>query len=184
MITARCHPNEHVNMGQSTNDVYPTALKIASWFGVNRLIAAMATLRGAFADKAAEFADILKMGRTQIAGRGANDAGPRVWHLCADAVGRRNAALRGCDLDLRDQHGRHRDWPPASPLTPPMAALVREKLADIAGVPAVTAIDLIEATQDCGAFVQLSGVLKRVAVKLSKICNDLRLLSLWPARRL
>ena len=63
---ARLHPNEHVNMGQSTNDVYPTALKIAAWSGIRRLTAAMAGLRGAFAAKAEEFADVLKMGRTQL----------------------------------------------------------------------------------------------------------------------
>ena len=60
------HPNEHVNLSQSTNDVYPTALKLAAWFGIQRLIAAMASLRGAFADKAVEFSDVLKMGRTQL----------------------------------------------------------------------------------------------------------------------
>jgi len=62
----RLHPNEHVNMGQSTNDVYPTALKIAAWWGIERLAGAMAALRGAFAAKAVEFADVLKMGRTQL----------------------------------------------------------------------------------------------------------------------
>lgn len=60
------HSNEHVNLSQSTNDVYPTALRLAAWLGIHRLIAAMATLRGAFADKAVEFADVLKMGRTQL----------------------------------------------------------------------------------------------------------------------
>src|SRR5574343_2105574 len=60
------HPNEHVNMGQSTNDVYPTALRLATFWGVQRLLAAMARLRDAFDDKADEFADVLKMGRTQL----------------------------------------------------------------------------------------------------------------------
>ena len=60
------HPNEHVNMSQSTNDVYPTALKVAAYFGIFRLVDAMAVLRGAFEVKAEEFKDVLKMGRTQL----------------------------------------------------------------------------------------------------------------------
>ena len=60
------HPNEHVNMGQSTNDVYPTALKLAAWAGIQRLSGAMGVLRTAFAEKAVEFSDVLKMGRTQL----------------------------------------------------------------------------------------------------------------------
>ena len=173
------HPNEHVNMGQSTNDVYPTALKIASWFGVNRLIAAMATLRGAFADKAAEFADILKMGRTQMQDAVpmtlGQEFGTYALMLSEDETRLSEAAILICEINMgATAIGTGITSHPA------YAALVREKLADIAGVPVVTAIDLIEATQDCGAFVQLSGVLKRVAVKLSKICNDLRLLSSGP----
>jgi aspartate ammonia-lyase len=134
------HPNEHVNMSQSTNDVYPTALKLAGYTGIMRLVEAMAVLRRAFDQQRLREAVLLiceiNMGATAI-GTGINS---------------------------------HPDY----------AALVCRHLRNLTGIPVVTASNLIEATQDCGSFVQLSGVLKRVAVKLSKTCNDLRLLSSGP----
>ena len=173
------HPNEHVNLGQSTNDVYPTALKLAALAGITRLIAAMDTLRAAFADKAAEFADVLKMGRTQL-----QDAVPMTLGqefgtyavMLAEDMARLSEAahlIREINLGataIGTGINAHPDY----------AARVRERLSAIVGMDLVTSPDLIEATQDCGAFVQLSGVLKRIAVKLSKICNDLRLLSSGP----
>ncbi|MDG4889851.1 aspartate ammonia-lyase [Mesorhizobium sp. WSM4887] len=173
------HPNEHVNMGQSTNDVYPTAIKIASWFGIQRLIDAMGVLRGSFAAKAQEFSEILKVGRTQLQDAVpmtlGQEFGTYALMLQEDQSRLEEAASLICEINLgATAIGTGITAHPA------YAALVREKLAGITGVPVVTAIDLIEATQDCGAFVQLSGVLKRVAVKLSKICNDLRLLSSGP----
>jgi len=60
------HPNDHVNASQSTNDVYPTALRLAAWFGIDELLSAMAALRGAFEAKALEFKNVLKIGRTQL----------------------------------------------------------------------------------------------------------------------
>ncbi|MCZ0961890.1 aspartate ammonia-lyase [Paracoccus benzoatiresistens] len=173
------HPNEHVNMGQSTNDVYPTALKLAAWTGLHRLAAAMAVLRGAFAEKAAEFADVLKMGRTQL-----QDAVPMTLGqefgtyavmLSEDEARLTEAAALICEINLGAT--AIGTGITAHPL---YAAKVREALSRITGIPLITAPDLIEATQDCGAFVQLSGVLKRIAVKLSKTCNDLRLLSSGP----
>lgn len=173
------HPNGHVNMSQSTNDVWPTALKIASWFSVHELTAAMAVLRGSFAAKAQEFADILKMGRTQLQDAvpmtPGQEFGTYALMLAKDEARPTEAAMLICEINMgATAIGT------AITAHPAYAALVRERLAEIAGVPVVIAIDLIEATQDCGAFVQLSGVLKRVAVKLSKICNDLRLLSSGP----
>ena len=173
------HPNEHVNMGQSTNDVYPTALKIAACRGVHDLIAAMAGLRACFEAKAAEFAPVIKMGRTQL-----QDAVPMTlgqeFGTYAVMIGEdeqrlREAVLLICEINMG---GTAIGTGIAS--HPQYAALVCAELADITGIPLKTAPDLVEATQDCGAFVQLSGVLKRVAVKLSKICNDLRLLSSGP----
>ncbi|MDX8481846.1 aspartate ammonia-lyase [Mesorhizobium sp. VK24D] len=173
------HPNEHVNMGQSTNDVYPTAVKLASWFGVRNLIDAMALLRGSFSAKAEEFSEILKMGRTQLQDAVpmtlGQEFGTYALMLLEDETRLNEAAALICEINLgATAIGTGITAHPA------YAALVRDKLAEITGVPVETAIDLIEATQDCGAFVQLSGVLKRVAVKLSKICNDLRLLSSGP----
>jgi aspartate ammonia-lyase len=173
------HPNEQVNMSQSTNDVYPTALKIATYHGVFHLIDAMAVLRKGFERKADEFKDVLKMGRTQL-----QDAVPMTLGqefstygvmIGEDEERLREAALLICEINMGATAigtgiASHPDY----------ARLVCQHLAGITGIPLVTAANLIEATQDCGAFVQLSGVLKRVAVKISKICNDLRLLSSGP----
>ena len=173
------HPNEQVNIGQSTNDVYPSSLKIATWFGIAGLVDAMEVLRQSFARKADEFKDILKMGRTQL-----QDAVPMTLGqefgtyavmLEEDQQRLREAVLLICEINMGATAigtgiTAHPDY----------AQLVLKHLQRITGIPLVTAPNLIEATQDCGAFVQLSGVLKRVAVKLSKICNDLRLLSSGP----
>ncbi len=173
------HPNEQVNIGQSTNDVYPSALKIATWFGIAGLVDAMDVLRLSFARKAEAFKDILKMGRTQL-----QDAVPMTLGqefgtyavmIEEDQQRLREAVLLICEINMGATAigtgiTAHPDYAP----------LVLKQLQQITGIPLVTAPNLIEATQDCGAFVQLSGVLKRVAVKLSKICNDLRLLSSGP----
>lgn len=173
------HPNEQVNIGQSTNDVYPSALKLATWFGILGLVDAMAVLRCAFEAKAEEFKDVLKMGRTQL-----QDAVPMTLGqefstyavmLGEDEQRLREAALLICEINMGATAigtgiTAHPDYAP----------LILKRLQEITGIPLITAPNLVEATQDCGAFVQLSGVLKRVAVKLSKTCNDLRLLSSGP----
>jgi aspartate ammonia-lyase len=173
------HPNEQVNIGQSTNDVYPSALKVATWFGIIGLVDAMAVLRQAFEAKADEFKDVLKMGRTQL-----QDAVPMTLGqefstyavmLGEDEERLREAALLICEINMGATAigtgiTAHPDYAP----------LILQRLKEVTGIPLVTAPNLVEATQDCGAFVQLSGVLKRVAVKLSKTCNDLRLLSSGP----
>ena len=173
------HPNEHVNMSQSTNDVYPTALKLAGHAGILQLVDAMAYLRAAFEVKAEEFKDIIKMGRTQL-----QDAVPMTLGqefstyaimLGEDELRLKEAVLLICEINMGATAigtgiNAHPDY----------ARIVCQHLRDVTGIPVVTAANLIEATQDCGSFVQLSGVLKRVAVKLSKTCNDLRLLSSGP----
>ena len=173
------HPNEHVNMSQSTNDVYPTALKLATWFGIYGLIDAMAYLRRAFERKAVEFADALKMGRTQL-----QDAVPMTlgqeFSTYAVMLGEDEERLKEASLLIREINLGATAIGTGINAHPDYARLVCRKLVEISGIPLLTAPNLIEATQDCGAFVQLSGVLKRVAVKLSKTCNDLRLLSSGP----
>lgn len=173
------HPNEHVNMGQSTNDVYPTALKIAATGAIRRLIDAMAGLRASFAAKSTEFADILKMGRTQL-----QDAVPMTlgqeFGTYALMLREDEARLGEAALLIREINMGATAIGTGITTHPLYAALVCARLSEITGIPLETAEDLVEATQDCGAFVQLSGVLKRVAVKLSKTCNDLRLLSSGP----
>ncbi|MCP9760454.1 aspartate ammonia-lyase [Aquitalea sp. S1-19] len=173
------HPNEHVNMCQSTNDAYPTSLRLATYMGLLQLGAALERLKLHFAVKAEEFNDVLKMGRTQL-----QDAVPMTlgqeFQTYAVMLGEdQQRLLEASQLMLEINMGAtaigtgicaHPDYAP----------LVCKHLAKLSGFALVTAPNLIEATQDCGAFVQVSGVLKRIAVKLSKICNDLRLLSSGP----
>ncbi|PWC90829.1 aspartate ammonia-lyase [Azospirillum sp. TSH100] len=176
---AHLHPNEHVNMSQSTNDVYPTALKLATYTGIFRLVEAMGHLRAAFQRKADEFRDILKMGRTQL-----QDAVPMTlgqeFSTYAVMLAEDEERLKEAALLIREINLGATAIGTGINAHPHYAALVCRRLAEISGVPVVTAPNLVEATQDCGSFVQLSGVLKRVAVKLSKTCNDLRLLSSGP----
>ena len=176
---ARLHPLDHVNLSQSTNDVYPTAVRLALQFGIRRLLAEMAGLRKAFEAKAAEFADVLKLGRTQL-----QDAVPMTLgqEFSTSAV-----MLQEDESRLEEAASLAREINLGATAIgtginahPEYAARATRALSQIAGVELIVSPDLIEATQDAGAFVQLSGVLKRIAVKLSKTCNDLRLLSSGP----
>jgi aspartate ammonia-lyase len=173
------HPNEHVNMSQSTNDVYPTALKVAGYFGIFRLVDAMAVLRRAFEVKAEEFKDVLKMGRTQL-----QDAVPMTlgqeFSTYAVMLGEDEERLKEAAMLVREINLGATAIGTGINAHPDYAGLVCRRLTEITGIPLLTAPNLVEATQDCGGFVQFSGVLKRVAVKLSKTCNDLRLLSSGP----
>jgi aspartate ammonia-lyase len=173
------HPNNHVNLAQSTNDVYPTALKIAAHWAIDDLVGAMDGLRRAFLAKGDEFSDVLKMGRTQL-----QDAVPMTlgqeFTAFAVTIGEDIERLREASALIREINLGATAIGTGINTDPRYAELVRARLAAITGLELVTAPDLVEATQDTGAFVQLSGVLKRVAVKLSKICNDLRLLSSGP----
>jgi aspartate ammonia-lyase len=173
------HPLEHVNLGQSTNDVYPTAVKVAVQYAVHRLRRAMAGLVTAFADKAVEFSGHLKMGRTQLQDAVPMTLGQEFGSYAvmvgedADRLG--EAARLVAEINLGGTAigtglNAHQGYADAA----------CEELCAVTELPLVTASNLVEATQDVGAFVQLSGVLKRAAVKLSKICNDLRLLSSGP----
>ncbi|HEY9447788.1 MAG TPA: aspartate ammonia-lyase [Burkholderiales bacterium] len=173
------HPVEHVNMSQSTNDVYPTAVKLALHFGIQRLTASMAELRSAFEAKSKQFADMLKIGRTQL-----QDAVPMTlgqeFSTYAVMLGEDEQRLKEAALLIHEINLGATAIGTGITAHPDYAPLVCRRLAEITGVDLVMAGNLVEATQDAGAFVQLSGVLKRVAVKLSKTCNDLRLLSSGP----
>jgi aspartate ammonia-lyase len=172
-------PNSHVNLSQSTNDVYPTAIKLAMHSSIDELRSSMGALAGAFLLKGEEFSPYLKMGRTQL-----QDAVPMTLgqefsafaHTILEDVERlaeAQALIREINMGAT-AIGTGINAPPG------YAESVRRHLSAITGVPLITAPDLVEATADTGVFVQLSGVLKRCAVKLSKICNDLRLLSSGP----
>jgi aspartate ammonia-lyase len=173
------HPNNHVNLSQSTNDVYPTALKLAAIWSLQDLRGALDELREAFLSKGREFAEVLKMGRTQL-----QDAVPMTlgqeFTAFGVTIGEDIERLREAAALISEINMGATAIGTGINTDPRYAALVRDKLAAVTGLELVTAPDLVEATQDTGAFVQLSGVLKRVAVKLSKICNDLRLLSSGP----
>ena len=173
------HPNDHVNCSQSTNDAYPTAIKLAVLLASRSLIRALAELREALDDKALEFGDVLKMGRTEN-----QDAVPMTlgqefsaYAVMIDSAAR--ALTRATDefLDLNmgaTAIGTGINSPPG------YARLVTAKLAEVSGFALRKARNLVEATQNAGTFVQMSATLKRAAVQLSKICNDLRWMSSGP----
>src|SRR5690349_12184904 len=173
------HPLDHVNASQSTNDAYPTAVKLALHLAVVRLLAAMDALRQAFAAKAEEFADVLKLGRTQL-----QDAVPMTlgqeFGAYAVTLGEDQDRLTEATALLREINLGATAIGTGINAHPRYAETVRARLSAITGLDLITAPHLVEATSDVGVFVQLSGVLKRIAVKLSKTCNDLRLLSSGP----
>lgn len=173
------HPLEHVNLGQSTNDVYPTAVKVALGTAARSLEQALRGLVGSCTTKAVEFAEMLKLGRTQLQDAVPMTLGQEFGAFAvtigedADRIGEASVLIAEINLGgtaIGTGLNAH----------PEYAARVCERLREITGLPLTTAKNLIEATSDVGAFVQLSGVTKRAAVKLSKICSDLRLLSSGP----
>ncbi|HEX2941175.1 MAG TPA: aspartate ammonia-lyase [Rhodopila sp.] len=176
---AALHPNDDVNMSQSTNDAYPTALRLAVIFAAEPLAQALDDLAFAFKAKAVEFADVLKMGRTQL-----QDAVPMTVGQEFDAF---HVTLKEDVARLGEICGLFREISLGATAIgtginadPRYASLVVEELSRAARQHLVPAFNLIEATSDMGAFVLFSGLLKRIAVKLSKLCNDLRLLSSGP----
>jgi len=173
------HPIDDVNMAQSTNDAYPTAMRLAVIFATAPLVAALQELAFAFKAKAVEFADVLKIGRTQM-----QDAVPMTLGQEFDAfhttIKEDIARLLEASALFREVNLGATAIGTGINADPRYASLAVEELARLSGEPLELAANLIEATSDMGAFVLFSGVLKRVAVKLSKICNDLRLLSSGP----
>ncbi|MGW2650296.1 aspartate ammonia-lyase [Streptomyces sp. NPDC001393] len=173
------HPLDHVNLGQSTNDVYPTAVRLTLVASLRRLGDSLGALAAAFTAKAAEFGDVLKMGRTQLQDAVPMTLGQEFTTYAVMIEEDRQRLTEAAALLLESNLGGTAIGTGING-HPRYADLACAHLADISGLPVRPAGDFIEATQDCGAFVQLSGVLKRVAVKLSKTCNDLRLTSSGP----
>ena len=173
------HPNNHVNMCQSTNDVYPTAIRLALIFKIRELLESMHYLYDAIEDKSIEFRDVIKMGRTQL-----QDAVPmslrQEFSAFAVMVGEDIERVKETEKLLREINLGATAIGTGLNAHPEYAPLAVLNLRKFTGVEVETSVNLVEATQDTGVYVQLSGVLKRVAVKLSKICNDLRLLSSGP----
>ena len=174
-----CHPNNHVNLSQSTNDVYPTAIRIAAIWYARELNHELRSLRNAFQSKSREFESVLKMGRTQL-----QDAVPMTlgqeFAAYGVNIGEDVQRLEESLSLLREINLGGTAIGTGINTTPEYAEHVCQRLSDITGLELMRSPNLIEATSDTGAFVQLSGILKRISVKLSKICNDIRLLSSGP----
>lgn len=173
------HPNNDVNLAQSTNDVYPTAIRLALLFSYRELSTAIEGLASAFQAKAGEFRDIVKLGRTQL-----QDAVPMTLgqEFMAFAVTLREDILRLEEAARLLQEISLGGTAIGTGITadPSYAAIAIAELSRITGIELRPASDFVEACWDTGAFVLFSGTLKRTAVKLSKISNDLRLLSSGP----
>ncbi len=173
------HPNNDVNRSQSTNDVYPTAVRLAIIFAAQPLKEAVAKLKHSLATKGQEFSGILKMGRTQM-----QDAVPMTlgqeFNAFASDLGGETARIdhscrQLCEVNLGGTAiGTGINAPKG------YAHLAVRELADISGLQVRLAEDLVAASADMGAFLTFSGTLKRLAIKLSKLSNDLRLLSSGP----
>ncbi len=174
-----CHPNNHVNLSQSTNDAYPTAVKIALLKSNIIFIEVLRELIDSMRLKAKEFANVLKMGRTQL-----QDAVPMTLGQTFEAW----AVTLEEEIDRLQENARlfleinmgATAIGTGINADPGYASKVVAHLRDITGFPVNNARDLVEATQDTGPFIMYSSAIKRLAVKLSKICNDLRLLSSGP----
>ncbi|HEY5753758.1 MAG TPA: aspartate ammonia-lyase [Chthoniobacterales bacterium] len=174
-----CHPNDHVNCSQSTNDAYPTAIKIGVWFTLRDTLGGLRELKTALEAKAAAFSDVIKMGRTEN-----QDAVPMTLgqEFSAYAVmigdGLRHLEHAGNELLSINMGATAIGTGLNSP--PGYAPLCTKYLAEISGAPVRLAENLVEATQDSGEFALMSSSMKTAAIQLSKICNDLRWLSSGP----
>ncbi|WP_105385099.1 aspartate ammonia-lyase [Neorhizobium alkalisoli] len=175
----KLHPNDHVNLSQSTNDVYPTALRLTILKACEGLVASQVDLRDAFRAKAREYRTALKIGRTQL-----QDAVPMTvgqeFEAFAELIDEDVDQVYSASRLLKEVNlggsaiGTSINVPSGFP------NVACGHLSRISGLQVISARNLIEATSDTGGFVSFSGVLKRIAVKLTKICNDLRLLSSGP----
>lgn len=174
-----CHPNNDVNCSQSTNDAYPSALRLALYVKLGQLIEDIDYLRQGFAAKGDEFANVVKMGRTQL-----QDAVPMTlgmeFHAYANTLGEEITRLEEArKLALEINMGATAI---GTGICSPKGYidLVIKELWAVSGIAVKSSPNLVEATWDTGCYVQISGALKRSATKISKICNDLRLLSSGP----
>ncbi len=176
---AHCHPNDHVNMSQSTNDVCPSAIKLAVLYDIQGLRQALNHLCEAFSAKGREFSDVIKIGRTEM-----QDAVPMTlgqeFEAYAVMIGESRDSLKRAECLMQEISMGATAIGTGLNTDPRYAGLVCKHLKEITGFPLTTAENLVEATQDSGDFAEVSGILKRIAVQLSKIAHDLRLLSSGP----
>ena len=174
-----CYPNDHCNCGQSTNDVYPTTIRLALIRMNKSLVAALTGLISALRYKGEEFADCIKMGRTQL-----QDAVPMTSGQEFNAYANNlEEEILNLERNVKLLHEINMGGTAIGTglnAVPGFAKLCAANLSKLTGEAFVSASDLIEATPDTGAYVSYSSALKRLAVKLSKICNDLRLMASGP----
>lgn len=173
------HPNNDVNLSQSTNDAYPTAVRLSILLQYQCLVDALDRLSDTLKAKSDQFADVIKLGRTQL-----QDAVPmtlgQTFHAFYTTLKEESDRVKR-DVELfREVNLGATAIGTGLNTHPAYASLAIQKLSEISGERLLLASDLIEATSDMGAFVAFSGTLKRTAVKLSRICNDLRLMSSGP----
>lgn len=174
-----CHPNNDVNLSQSTNDAYPTSAKVALIRSIQKLTVSLKELIAAFEAKGREFSDVIKMGRTQL-----QDAVPMTLGQEFDAY----AANLAEEIDRLEQNYKllYEQNMGATAIgtginaDPDYPEICVKYMRKVTGMPMAVATNMIEATNDTGAFVMNSSALKRLAIKLSKICNDLRLMGSGP----
>ena len=173
------NPNDHINKCQSTNDTYPTGFRIAVYNSIIKLIEAINKLSQGFKIKADEFKTIIKMGRTQLQDAVPMTLGQEFYAFSVLLIEETKNIFNISQLLLEVNLGATAI---GTRLNTPdnYQYLVVRYLAKVTKLPVIPAEDLIEATSDCGAYVMIHSSLKRLAVKLSKICNDLRLLSSGP----
>jgi len=172
-------PNDHVNYGQSTNDVYPTAFRLALILRLSRYMEELSRLQAAFFAKGEEFDRVLKMGRTHL-----QDAVPmslgQEFHGWGTTIGEEVQRIGEVRQFLHEINLGATAIGTMVTAAPGYPELATRYLSEITGTQFILAGDLVEATSDTGAYVLLSGVLKRTSSKLTKICNDLRLLASGP----
>ena len=176
---AHVNPNDHVNKSQSTNDAYPTGFRLGLYKKVDDLVDELERLIESFASKGLQFRDVIKMGRTQL-----QDAVPmslgKEFEAFSVLLGEEIPRLRNNSALLLEVNlgataiGTGLNTPDGYQDT------VVHCLREVTGLPIRGADNLLEATSDTGAYVSMHASIKRLAVKLSKICNDLRLLSSGP----
>jgi aspartate ammonia-lyase len=172
-------PNDHVNFGQSTNDVYPTAFRLALILRLESYMEALQRLQQAFVAKGREFDRVLKMGRTHL-----QDAVPmslgQEFQGWGTTIGEEVQRIAEVQKLLHEINLGATAIGTSVTAAPGYPELATRYLSQLTGLKFILATDLVEATSDTGAYVLLSGVLKRTASKLTKICNDIRLLASGP----
>ena len=173
------HPNDNTNLGQSTNDTYPSSIKVATYAKMTDLLKAMEVLKKELEAKAKEYKDMIKMGRTEL-----EDAVPTTlgnsFNAFASYIKSDIAAVKNARELMTYLNMGATAIGTGINCHPDYKFVVEKKLSEITGTEFKAAPDFIAATQDTADFVQVSGALKTAAVRLSKIANDLRLMNSGP----